>query len=353
MKTGKTLQQLAQELERIQAVKQDFIVPVSKLEMKSDGNLAFKNGVEHSVALNNWSSGQVASFTDIPKAYFDRIRAENPALLSQAVNHEFGKRKTEKRLIRTIDGNARAFLSNSYRILDSHELLEVMLPALLQNEFQVLSSEITEKRLYLKAVSPKVTGEVMKGDVVQYGVAISTSDVGAGSLKVEPFIHRLVCLNGMISSTSFKKAHLGSRRDEREVFEIMTDDTKRLNDQAFFATVKDYFNATMSPEMFQKEIAKLQAATAAPIKNFDLDQVVTLAMNETGVRGEGVKNSILAALASGNEGAGLTKWGLANSFTRAAQSDALDYDTATDLERAGGLIVDLNATQWRKVAEVA
>jgi hypothetical protein len=71
------------------------------------------------------------------------------------------------------------------------------------------------------------------------------------------------------------------------------------------------------------------------------------------VNGENVRKGILHALASGNEGAGLTKWGLANSFTRAAQLDDLDYDTATELERAGGQIIEMGKSEWHRIAEAA
>jgi hypothetical protein len=357
MKTGKTLVELAQELQKIQADKEDFIVPTSKLSMNEAGVLEFTNGKTHTFQPTTWAQSQVASYTNIPKAYFDRIAQENPKLLSDSVNHGLTQAVKENpgdaRLIRTINGKARGFLSSRYRVLDAHDLLEATLPALLRNEFQVESSEVTERRLYLKTSTPRIQGEVKKGDVVQYGVMISTSDVGAGSLRIEPFITRLACLNGMVMDTQFKKAHLGRNNFEGDIQLLLSDDTKRLNDAAFFATVKDYLDSTMRPEVFEAQINKMREAANQPIKNFDLDEVVQLSMKSVGVNGENIKKGILHALASGNEGAGLTKWGLANSFTRAAQMDDLDYDTATDLERAGGLILELNKTQWSKIAEAA
>lgn len=350
MKQGKTLIELAAELTRIQTTKRDFAVPVSQMKMNETGELEFGKNRE-AFSLNNWSSGQVASYTEIPKVYFDRLQSENKALLAENVNHSLSKSTKDTRLVRTVDGHVRGFLSSKYRMLDGHDLLETILPTLMQNDFQVQSSEVTEKRLYLKTASPKIEGEISKGDVVQYGVMISTSDVGAGSLKVEPYLTRLVCLNGMIMSTSFKKAHLGGSKFEQDVQELLTNETKRLNDAAFFATVRDYLMATMRPEIFEREINKMREAASMPIKNFDLESVVELTMSEVGVRGENVKNGILHALASGNEGAGLTKWGLVNSFTRAAQMPELDYDTATEIERAGGLVLELNKTQWHRIAE--
>lgn len=354
MKTGKTLTQLATELERINETKKDFIVPTARLAMNEVAEIEFVNGETHSLKLNNWSAGQVASHVDIPKQYFDRLRSEHPSLLAKNVNHGLSRQlkenPKESRLIRTLDGNIRGFLSSRYRMLDAHDLLETTLPVLIDNKFEVQSSEITEKRLYLKASTPRIQGEVMKGDVVQYGVMISTSDVGAGSLRVEPFITRLACLNGMVMDTTFRKAHLGANRIEGEVMELMSDRTKEMTDAAFYAQVQDYLLGTMRPEIFEKEINKMREAANQPIKNFDLDQVVELSMKKVGVTGEGVKKGILHALASGNEGAGLTRWGLANSFTRAAHADELDYETSTDLERAGGMILELNRKDWEVIS---
>lgn len=359
MKQGKSLQSLAAELTRIQETAKDYVVPVSKMSMNDAGQIEFQNGSKQELNLNSWSAGQLASYTDIPKNYFDRIRAENASLLAQNVNHAFGRlaanqgNKTEARMIRTLDGNVRAFLSSRYRRLDGHDLMQTVLPILIDGKFQIASCEITERRLYVKATTARVQGEVAKGDVVQYGVMVSTSDVGAGTLRIEPFLERLVCLNGMVMATTLKQRHLGSNQAEREVAELLSTSTQELNDRAFFATVRDVLMGTMRDDVFQREIAKLKDASQRQITNFDLESVVELAMDKVGVKGDGVKANILTALASGNEGAGLTQWGLANSFTRAAQADDIDYDLATDLERAGGEIITLSQQAWKSVAQTA
>lgn len=357
MKTGKTLVQLAAEVTRIQEAKNDYLVPISALSMNESGNIEFTNGSKHEFSLNAWSAGQVASYSDIPKAYFDRIKSENPKLLADSVNHglaiNHALNPKDARLVRTIDGHVRGFLSSKYRVLDAHDLLEATLPSLFNNGFEVMSSEVTERRLYLKTSTPRIQTEVAKGDTLQYGVMISTSDVGAGSLRIEPFITRLVCLNGMVMETNFKKAHLGRNNFEGHIQELLTDRTKMLNDRAFFATIKDYLDATMRPEIFQLEADKIRMAAGQKITNFDLEKVVELSMKHVGATGENVKKGLLHALASGNEGAGLTKWGLVNSFTRTAQLPDIDYDTATDLERAGGQILTMNSRDWHRIAEAA
>jgi hypothetical protein len=42
-------------------------------------------------------------------------------------------------------------------------------------------------------------------------------------------------------------------------------------------------------------------------------------------------------------------WGLANAVTRAAE-DVLDYDRATELEAAGGRVIEFGPADWKALA---
>ena len=322
MKTGKSLSQLAIELERIKSQARDFVVPTEKLTAEVISNpdvsgpanvdkltIGFQNGEKHSFELNPWSATQLAGYTDIPKQYFDRIASENPQLAADSINHGLDRinkeakrnRKPESRMLRTLDGKVRGLLSSRYRILDAHDMLEATLPVMLDNKMDIISSEITERRLFIKALSPNLKAEVKKGDVVQYGLVISTSDVGAGSVRVEPLIYRLVCLNGMISNTAIRKFHVGKNQAEDDIRELLSDKTRELSDAAFWAQVRDVVIGSMRSENFEKQVDMLRVAANEEIKNFDLPRVVELTMSATKISGEGKKNSILSALASSNE----------------------------------------------------
>ena len=338
----------------MQKVSKDFLVSTSKLAMDDAGQLGFANGTSHKFALNNWSSGQLASYTDIPKGYFDRIKAEDPKLFAKNVNHGLQRKPvSEQRMVRTLDGNVRAFVSNKFRRgLGNFELLEANLPILLENGFEVKSSELTEKRLYVKAVTPKVKAEIKVGDVVNFGIVLSNSDVGAGEFKLETFIYRLSCLNGMVGQKLSSARHITRAiSGGEEASELFSDKTLNLSDAAFFSGMRDLFLNAIDPKNFDLAVNSIREAADRKIKNTDLEQVVELAMANTKVQGEHIKHGILAALMTGNEGAGLTQWGLANSFTRAAQDTGITYDAATELERAGGQIIELGASQWKNIAE--
>lgn len=364
MKKGMNLVEMAQELSRIAETKKDYIVPVEKMKaVVKDDKLAieFENGKIDQYPVNDWSGSQLATFSDIPKSYFDRISRENPELMAKNVNHALeqivskakAERRTESRLIRTLDGNVRGLMSSRYRILDSHDMLEAIYPTFIEKGLKIESSAVTDKRLFIKAVSPQLKSEIKQGDVVQYGITISTSDVGAGSVRVEPLIYRLVCKNGLIMPSAIRKMHIGKNQTESDVYELLSDNTKHLTDSAFWAQVRDVVLASLKPENFETQVDRLRVAAGEEIKNFDLPRVVELTMKATGLTGDGKKNSILAALASGNEGAGLTKWGLINSFTRAAQDDAFNYEESIEMERAAGQILELAPNQWKTISTVA
>jgi len=197
---------------------------------------------------------------------------------------------------------------------------------------------------------------VARGDVVQAGIMISNSDVGAGSLRVESFLVRLVCLNGMVRDSAIKKAHLGGRlfAADEAAQELLTAETVRMGEQTFFAETRDVVQGLLQPARFEQDVQRLRDATEKKITNFDLAKVVDLTVKKVGLQiGQGTQNSIVELLASGNQGAGLTAWGLANAFTAAAVLPDVSFDQGVELERAGGAIVDLSAAEWRAVAEKA
>ena len=192
MKTGLSLTALAQEIERRSAAKQDFIAPTGKMEMvvsEDKPALALANGTVKTFDVNSVAHGQIAEFAGIPKAYYDRMASVDPALLATNVNrwiHDEQKRG-EKRMVRTLDGSVRAVLSNKYRPLENEELAEAVLPVLLDGDFLILSSQITDTRLYIKAVSRSIERDVPTGrkmgdgshvffDTVSPAITISNSE---------------------------------------------------------------------------------------------------------------------------------------------------------------------------------
>ena len=352
----------------------DEVVAATEAKERIRNGLAInmRNGSDHTFEPTSYAHGQVADYVGVPKAYYDRLLGENAALLAQNVNHGFAiaaslaasKKAGSGRLLRTHRGKLRAMLSTRYRRLDNHDLIEAVLPVLADLGFDFNeqsqgdhdrrahnSYELTDRRLYLKLTTPKIQAEVQTGQVVQYGLVISNSDVGAGSVRVEPLILILRCQNGLIMETALRQHHLGRNQTGDDIEALLSDATKELNDKAFFATVRDVVRNTAAPEVFEAGVNKLREAAKVPIRNFDLPIIVERTLKEIGVStSDKVKESMLDNLASGAHGSGMNKWGLSNAMTWAAgTAEGLNYDDATDLERAGNKILDLTPHQWETI----
>src|SRR5580765_4228648 len=169
MKTGLTLSEMAKELERRQSAKRDFIADTRQLSAVSDGKhlqIALPNGPALALSQGPVFQEQVCGHYKIPRDYAGRIRAEHPALYAQTLN-TFFREEPARRMVRVLDNNARAFLSDRYRPLDNFDLSNAVLPVLMSApEIRIESTEFTERRFYLKAVLPRIQTEVKRGDVV-------------------------------------------------------------------------------------------------------------------------------------------------------------------------------------------
>ena len=345
MKNGKTLTELAVELERRAANKQDIVADTRTLQMLD--NKLVVNG--EAKGINEIAHDQIASRVKIPAQYYDRMRSQSPALLSQNVNHWFNT-QPEKRLVRTMDGNVRAFLSDRYQRIENEQIASVVLPILLEDpSIRIESCEITERRMYIKAVFPKIESEVSKGDVVQAGISITNSEVGMGSVKIEPLIFRLVCLNGLIlNDASLNARHMGARiGNEDNLSEILSDEAIKADDNAILLKTRDVVRASFNQVRFQKYVDKMAESKGDKIEGNPVEAVKVLA-KKAGLN-EFESNGILRQLI---EGADLSRYGLLNAITRTAQ-DVESYDRSTELETLGGNILHLARTDWQTIARAA
>jgi hypothetical protein len=279
------------------------------------------------------------------------MQAEAPKLLASNLNHWFTE-TPERRMVRTLDGSLRAFLSDRYMRVDNTDVAETVLPVLHQTEgLRILSTEVTEHRLYIKASSTLVRGEIKSrrvGDLVEAGVMITNSEVGLGAIRVTPFAHFLVCLNGMTREGGARWNHIGRHADERDdAYALLSDETKQADDRALLLKVRDTLKAALDPARFQQWLLRVQSTTSNRIEGDVTKAVEVLSDKLTLTNGE--RSSVLTHLIEGGD---LSQYGLMNAVTRTAE-DAQSYDRASELEAAGAAVLDLRPTEWRELAQQA
>lgn len=373
MKSGRTLQDLAAEIERQADSRRDFLAPTQRLTMSVDAEaqeefsrlmqkptgigrkqhypvtiaMDGSDGNSERFGVNRFAHSQIAQRLGIPEKYYGRMATEAPELLTRNVNHWF-RTGEEVRMVRTLDGDVRAFLSDRYRTIDNFDLLMTILPIIQESGMRIESAEVTERRLYVKAVNERLEGEIKRGDVVQAGAVFSNSEVGSGTMKIEQMVFRLVCLNGMIGQSLLRKMHLGRAQgdmDETTFREMLTDETKRISDKALWGQVRDVTHTILSDKSwFDGSLQKMRDASERKIEGDPLKAVEEL-QKQTRIT-DNARGNILRHLIEGGD---LSQWGVVNAITRASQ-DMDDYDDATEFETLGGKVLELPKDSWKRIA---
>ena len=323
------LAELVKELERQKENSRDIIADSRTLKAVSNGELKIEIERYGSYPLTEWAHLQLSEKLGIPKRYYDRMRKEGKIeLLAENINAWI--KEKEKRLIRILDGRIRAVLSDRYRIMDNYDLVFLALEEFKRKEtVEIYRIDLTETMLYLKAIDRTLTEEIREGDIIHGGLIIRNSEVGASSFRVEPFLLRKICSNGLIGKHSLKKIHLGRQTAEEGEIE-WSEETKRLEDKAFWAKVRDIIRNTFDRKIFLSWIKKMKEAAEIEIEKPKeaIDNVVRYA----GLTEE-QKNALLMHFTE------KTKYGLVNAITSLAR-ETKDIDERIRLEEIGGKLLE-------------
>jgi hypothetical protein len=354
MISRRSLVELAQELDRQQNSKRDLIVESIAMHHETDAAGETMLAVEEKDGLRRYgvtelARRQLAEKLKIPFQYFERMRTSQSGLLDENVN-TWLQQDTCSRMLRTLDGRVRAVLSNRYRRLDNYDLAEHVLPIFKSLDGgEIVASELTDTRMYLKFVFPKLEYEMEPGDIVQAGVVVSNSEVGLGTLSVQTLLYQLKCKNGLVvPDHSLRKTHIGRALTSDEVdVQLFRDDTLMADDKAFFLKLRDVVSAALSEATFRQYAAQMKKTIGIPITGNPVKSVEVLGQRYS--LSEDERGGVLRHLIEGGK---LSGFGLVTAVTRLAR-DLEDYDRSIELESVGGHLIAMNDQEWKGLAEAA
>jgi hypothetical protein len=247
-------------------------------------------------------------------------------------------------------GHVRAYLSDKYRRMDTIEILEHAIVPELESGmsgWQVHECGLTDQRAHLEFILPLYTEAISVGETVAAAVKLTASDVGSGAVDMSFGLHKLECTNLWISTQhSVRKIHVGKRQDELlEV--LMSDDTRRLDDEVMWRKMRDAFRAMKSPERFRELVDTAKAANSARAQLTDAVGASELLTENVGLTEAEGKDVERALLTDGN----MTLWGLTNALTTVARK--AEYERKAELEKAAGKLLTAGPKTWEpyRVAE--
>lgn len=328
------------EVTRREDSKKDYMVGPRKMMMHENGLAIGIDGIGDREVLD-YAHGQLATRLGIPKTYYDKTMSV-PGLRAYNVNAllNVDERKT---FVRTMDGSARAFLSDAFKPIDNFLVLSAALPALKEfQDLQVVSSQLSDSRMYLQVVFPRLTGEVSVGDVVQSGLILTNSEVGAGKVDVSSVIWRLRCGNGMVGQSILNTRHVGRRvGDEIQDYDIFAAETIKAELESFRLRLRDILKASMTEAAFQKTLDGFRVKAGQMIEAKKVESAVeNVTRHFTMTQDEG--KAILSNLWTTGE---RSRWGLANAVT-ALVHDTVVADRQYDLEKVGYEVMAMPDATW-------
>ena len=250
----------------------------------------------------------------------------------RTVVHQVDDLSTTRHLIRSVNGQVRACLSDRYRRLDSRPLLEAFAESCQALGVVPVEGTATDTRVALKAYLP-IVFEPVPNEVMCLGVEWANSDFGRGTHALRMFIFRLWCSNGATMEDAMSQVHLGGRLAETVEF---SDRTYALDTRTSVSALRDVVAGSLGPRGVDTVLDTIRAADA---KKVDWKQVSTQLGKK--LLKEELK-SVRDAFDSDdciNLPAAKSVWRVSNAISWIAGKTE-DADRKLDLQRIAGAIIN-------------
>jgi hypothetical protein len=186
--------------------KWDRKVSGQELRISSSGAIELSNGrsAGKTYSLSEVATSQMCQKLEIPVKYYRRLPDE---MKSTVANYDINRMNGHSYLIRGKGDWIRAFLSAEYVAYNNSEIAETVQSLLGNGALTMKSFVLEETHMFLKIISEEIW-DVESG--LKAGIMIGNSEVGMGSVSVEPFVFRKPCTNDLIMSQekSFRHAHI-------------------------------------------------------------------------------------------------------------------------------------------------
>jgi hypothetical protein len=237
--------------------------------------------------LHPHASTQLGERIGIPGAFLrDLVAGEEWQRKAAADLLEAHTQNTERQrlLFRSVNGELRGVLSDSYKRLNSLRIVKDVMDAAAQFGAVPVDAHFTDTRLYLELLNPTVVAipTANNGTRMQaFGLRLTNSDYGDGALDVRFLMIEAICYNGAVIESAFRQVHLGGRLpDNLELSER----TYRFDSATTASAIRDVTLNFLSTDRIRHEIDKVQAASADVI---DVDREVKRLTKGVIGKGEG------------------------------------------------------------------
>jgi hypothetical protein len=243
----------------------DFLVPSRKLSFTNNGKVSLEFKDEkmglHTNAINQLASRFGLSAKDLQREANGK-KWERDVFASRM--NEYGLNAPRKNvLVRKVKDQAKAVLSDRYRIINTAAIFAAFLKAAADTGAVLVDAVHGDLRDFLEVIHPEVIEiPTEKNGIIYYGMGAQIRDSGFGVGKFDVRIMGLnvVCLNGLTRDSVMQQVHLGSRLESQHQISF-AEETIEADTKARSLAVRDTMKSLFSRENFTRERQRVTDAT--------------------------------------------------------------------------------------------
>ena len=332
-------------------IAQDYIAPIGvNLKLNDHSPVITFDGVGSSLSmsmpdgeftLHDNAIGQLADRMAIPQRYLRTLaggEAWARQLAATVLNEHSGWTQRSRVLVRTVGQQVRGVLSDSYRRLNSVEILTAFVQEAAGQGAVISDAYMNDTKVWAETILPQplVIPTAKNGDVIIFaGARFSTSDYGDGAVDMRAFLLNGACLNGMVRESVMKQVHLGSKLPDNLA---ISQRTYELDTQTTVSAVRDLTKGLFSRETIERKAYEIQGASEIDV-DFE-NEITKLTKSGALLKQEGKEVEKLLMKNDPEDGVqgGATLWKLTQAIT--AHARELSPERSRELHEISGALMN-------------
>ena len=265
-------------------IAQDYIAPLGVNLKRNDhspvitfdgsGDAVLMNMPEGQFSLHANAVGQLADRMGVPQRYLRTLANGEEwqvQLAATILNQHSDWTQRARVLVRTVGTQVRGVLSDSYRRLNSVQILTAFVEEAAGQGAVISDAYMNDTKVWAETILPQpiVVPTAKNGDVVIFaGARFSTSDYGDGAVDMRAFMLNGACLNGMVRESVMKQVHLGSKLPDSLA---LSQQTYELDTKTTVSAVRDLTRGLFSTDNIKQKAYEIQGASEMEV---DLEKEV-------------------------------------------------------------------------------
>jgi hypothetical protein len=259
----------------------------------------------HQAHFSEYSFSQLCTKLGIPVRYMQKCITEKQRPLVLHNINTWLSTLNKTLLIRKYGANVRGILSDRFSVLDTPDVLQVLMDSVDTSVYKLKGSVVNEERFHARFISLDPLGV----DDLFPGIQIDTSDVGRSTLTIKFLLFKQVCTNGLViakfGGEIFSQKHIG-----------ISSETFRKELVANMEQFPQIAKKVKELVIYNKHDLLTPSDLSVGDKLFG---VLKTFKNTTGV-----SDKIIEQVAERTPVYGMNRWGMINAITEVAQQYTLD-----------------------------